>query len=93
MNQELADVQAVFRNGKETRDLLHNPKARELEKNIYFGFIDYAKATLLSWAPKLLQMMAAAMKLKDSCSLEEKLWWTLKEYEKAEMLLCQWKSV
>ena len=44
MNQELADVQAVFRNGKETRDLLHNPKARELEKNIYFCFIDYAKA-------------------------------------------------
>ena len=53
--------------------LLNNPKARELQKNIYFGFIDYAKATLFSWAPKLLQMMAAAMKLKDSCSLEEKL--------------------
>ena len=44
MNQELADVQAVFKKGKETRDLLHNPKARELEKNIYFCFIDYAKA-------------------------------------------------
>ena len=26
------------------------------------------------WAPKLLQMVTAAMKLKDSCSLEEKLW-------------------
>ena len=29
--------------------------------------------TLFSWAPKSLQMMTAAMKLKDSCSLEEKL--------------------
>ena len=28
----------------------------------------------LSWAPKSLQMVTAAMKLKDSCSLEEKLW-------------------
>ena len=34
--------------------------------------------TLFSWAPKSLQMVTAAMKLKDSCSLEEKLWptWT-----------------
>ena len=32
--------------------------------------------TLFSWAPKSLQMMAAAMKLKDTCSLEEKLWAT-----------------
>ena len=30
--------------------------------------------TLLFWAPKSLQMVTAAMKLKDSCSLEEKLW-------------------
>ena len=30
--------------------------------------------TLFSWAPKSLQMVTAAMKLKDSCSLEEKLW-------------------
>ena len=29
--------------------------------------------TLFSWAPKSLQMVAAAMKLKDACSLEEKL--------------------
>ena len=34
--------------------------------------------TLFSWAPKSLQMVTAAMKLKDDCSLEEKLWqpWT-----------------
>ena len=33
---------------------------------------------LFSWAPKSLQMVTAAMKLKDACSLEEKLWptWT-----------------
>ena len=30
--------------------------------------------TLFSWAPKSLQMVTAAMKLKDACSLEEKLW-------------------
>ena len=30
--------------------------------------------TLFSWAPKALQMVTAAMKLKDTCSLEEKLW-------------------
>ena len=30
----------------------------------------------ISWAPKSLQMVTAAMKLKDACSLEEKLWQT-----------------
>ena len=30
--------------------------------------------TSFSWAPKSLQMVSAAMKLKDACSLEEKLW-------------------
>ena len=30
--------------------------------------------TLFLWAPKSLQMVTAAMKLKDACSLEEKLW-------------------
>ena len=47
MNQELPDVQAGFRKGRGTRD--HNicwiiEKAREFERNIYFCFIDYAKA-------------------------------------------------
>ena len=31
-----------------------------------------AVETLISWAPKLLQMVTAAMKFKDTCSLEEK---------------------
>ena len=49
MNQELLDVQAGFRKGKGTRDQIANicriiEKAREFQKNIYFCFIDYAKA-------------------------------------------------
>ena len=35
---------------------------------------------LFSWAPKSLQMVIAAMKLKDTCSLEEKLWPTQTAY-------------
>ena len=49
MNRELPDVQAGFRKGRETRDQVANirwnmEKAREFQKNIYFYFIDYAKA-------------------------------------------------
>ena len=49
MNQELPDVQAVFKKGRVTRDQTANipwiiEKAREFQKNIYFCFIDYAKA-------------------------------------------------
>ena len=49
MNQELSDVQAGFRKGRGTRDQIVNihwmiEKAREFQKNIYFCFIDYAKA-------------------------------------------------
>ena len=49
MNGELPDVQAGFRKGKGTRDQVANirwimEKAREFQKNIYFCFIDYAKA-------------------------------------------------
>ena len=49
MNHELPDVQARFRNGRGTRDQIANicwimEKAREFQKNIYFCFIDYAKA-------------------------------------------------
>ena len=49
MNCELPDVQAGFREGRGTRDQIANiqwiiKKARELQKNIYFCFIDYAKA-------------------------------------------------
>ena len=49
MNGELPDVQAEFRKGRGTRDQITNicwiiEKAREFQKNIYFCFIDYAKA-------------------------------------------------
>ena len=49
MNCELPDVQAVFRKDRGTRDQIANirwimEKAREFQKNIYFCFIDYAKA-------------------------------------------------
>ena len=49
VNWELPDVQAGFRKGRGTRDQIANihwsiEKAREFQKNIYFCFIDYAKA-------------------------------------------------
>ena len=59
MNQELPDVQAGFRKARGTRDQLANihwivEKAREFQKNIYFCFIDYAKAfDCVVWITKL----------------------------------------
>ena len=49
VNRELTDIQAGFRKGGGTRDQIANicwviEKAREFQKNIYFCFIDYAKA-------------------------------------------------
>ena len=49
VNRELPDVQAGFRKGRGTRDQIANirwiiEKTREFQKNIYFCFIDYAKA-------------------------------------------------
>ena len=49
MNHELPDVQAGFRKGRGTRDQIANicwiiEKVRKFQKNIYFCFIDYAKA-------------------------------------------------
>ena len=49
MNWDLKDVQAGFRKGKGTKDQITNirwiiEKAWEFQKNIYFCFIDYAKA-------------------------------------------------
>ena len=49
VNRELPDVQADFRKGRGTRDQIANirwiiEKAREFQKNIYFCFIDCAKA-------------------------------------------------
>ena len=49
VNHELPDVQAGFRKGRGTRDQIANihgiiKKAKQFQKNIYFCFIDYAKA-------------------------------------------------
>ena len=49
VNHEIPDVQAGFRKGRGTRDQISNirwimEKAKEFQKNIYFCFIDYAKA-------------------------------------------------
>ena len=49
VNHELPDIEAGFRKGRGTRDQIANihwiiKKAREFQKNIYFCFIDYAKA-------------------------------------------------
>ena len=49
VNHELPDVQAGFRKGRGTRDQIANThwnikKVRKFQKNIYFCFIDYAKA-------------------------------------------------
>ena len=49
VNQEHPDVQTAFRKGRRTRDQIANicwiiGKAREFQKNTYFGFIDFAKA-------------------------------------------------
>ena len=49
MNRELPDIQAGFRKGRGPRDQIANirwiiEKAREFQENIYFCFIDYAKA-------------------------------------------------
>ena len=53
VNCELPHVQAGFRKGRGTRDQIANilrimEKAREFQKNIYFCFIDYAKALIVS---------------------------------------------
>ena len=49
VNRELPDIQAAFQKGRGTRDQIANicwimEKAREFQKNIYFCFVDYAKA-------------------------------------------------
>ena len=60
VNHELPDAQAGFRKGRGTRDQIANirwimEKAREFQKNIYFYFIDYAKAFV--WVNKLWKIL------------------------------------
>ena len=56
VNHELPDIPAGFTKGRGTRDQIANihwllEKEREFQKNIYFCFIDYAKA-LIMWITK-----------------------------------------
>ena len=72
-NQELPDVQAGFRNVRETRDQISNilwiiEKAREFQKNIHLCFIDYFKAF--------------------DCVDHDKLWKALREIRIPEHLTC-----
>ena len=55
--------------------------------------IDGNMSDFIFWAPKSLQMVTAAIKLKDAYSLEGRLWPTKIAYSKAETLLCQQRSV
>ena len=62
VNRELPDVQAGFRKGRGTRDQIFNihwimEKAREFQKNIYFCFIDYAKAFDCVYHNQLLKIL------------------------------------
>ena len=62
MNNELPDVQAGFRKDRGTRDQIAKicwiiEKAREFQKNIYFCFIDYAKAFDCVGHSKLWEML------------------------------------
>ena len=63
MNRELPDVQAGFRKGRGTRDQISSiwwiiEKARKFQKNMYFCFIDYAKAFVwIAANQKILQEM------------------------------------
>ena len=62
VNCELPDVQAGFRRGRGTRDQIVNicltiKKAREFQTNIYFCFIDYAKAFDCADHYKLLKIL------------------------------------
>ena len=73
MNCEHPDVQAGFRKGRGTRDLIVNicwiiKKGREFQKSIYFCFIDYAKAF--------------------DCADHKKLWKILKEMRIPDHLIC-----
>ena len=69
VNRELPDVQAGFRKGRGIRDQIANihwiiEKAREFQKNIYFCFIDYAKAFDYMYHNKL-QKILKEMKIPD----------------------------
>ena len=86
MNHELPDVQAGFRKGRGTIDQTANihwiiRKAREFQKNIYYCFIDYAKAFDIYYC--FIDYAKAF-----DCVDHNKLWTILKEMGLPEQLTC-----
>ena len=82
MNHELPDIQAGFTKGRGARYQIANIRwiienARQFQKNIYFCFIDYAKAIDCVDHNRLWKILkeflTAPVKLKHAYSLEEKL--------------------
>ena len=76
MNRELPDVQAGFRKGRGTRDQIANirwimEKTREFQKNIYFCFIDYAKAFDCVDHNKLWEILQARLQQYVNCELPD----------------------
>ena len=85
VNCELPDVQAGFRKGKGTRDQIANSrwimeKAREFQKNIYFCFIDYAKAFDCVDHNKLWKILK-------EMGIQDHLTWLLKSWNHTEICM------
>ena len=110
MNHELPDVQVGFRKGLGTRDQIANihwiiEKARELQKNIYICFIDYAKAfavwITINW--KILKEMRIPVHLiclfrnlcakAFDCVDHNKLWKILREMGIPDHLTCLMRNL
>ena len=76
VNHELRDVQAGFRKGRRTRDQIASihwiiEKAREFQRNIYFCFIDYAKAFDPVDHNKLWKILKARVQQFVNCELTD----------------------
>ena len=96
VNRELPDVQAGFRKGRGTRDQIANiswsiEKGRAFQKNIYFCFIDYAKAFVCVDHNKLWKILNE-MGIPDHLTRLLRNLYAGQE-AKAETLLCQQRSV
>jgi len=81
MNHELPDVQAGFRKDRGTRDQIANicwilKKAREFQKNIYFCFIDYAKAFDYVDHKKLWKILRDGNTRPPDLPLEKSVFWS-----------------
>ena len=72
MAESKEELNSLLIKVKEKSDLKLNLQ----KKNIMASSLIIAWQILFSWAPKSLQMLTAAVKLEDTCSLEEKLWQT-----------------